>query len=48
MLVKAIRTESVEALGHWFGVTAGVVWKWRKAPPTTNNISRNDSSSVSC
>jgi transposase-like protein len=30
-LVKAIRTESAAALKLWFGVTAGVVWKWRKA-----------------
>jgi len=26
-----IRTESAEALLHHFGVTAGVVWRWRKA-----------------
>jgi hypothetical protein len=30
-LVRAIRTESAEALKWWFGVSAGVVWKWRKA-----------------
>ena len=30
-LVQAIRTESAAALAHWFGVSAGVVWKWRKA-----------------
>jgi hypothetical protein len=29
-LVRAIKTESAAALKHWFGVTAGVVWKWRK------------------
>jgi hypothetical protein len=29
-LVRAIRTESAEALKWWFGVSAGVVWKWRK------------------
>ena len=30
-LVRAIKTESAEALKHWFGVSTGVVWKWRKA-----------------
>ncbi|QJX00042.1 hypothetical protein [Frigoriglobus tundricola] len=30
-LVRAIRTESATALKHWFGVSTGVVWKWRKA-----------------
>lgn len=30
-LVKAIRTESAAALRYWFGVSAGVAWKWRKA-----------------
>ena len=30
-LAKAIRTEIAATLKHWFGVTAGVVWKWRKA-----------------
>jgi hypothetical protein len=30
-LVKAIRTESAGALIFWFGVSANVVWKWRKA-----------------
>jgi hypothetical protein len=30
-LVKAIRTESAAALQHHFGVTGGVVWRWRKA-----------------
>jgi transposase-like protein len=30
-LVRAIRTESATTLQHWFGVTAGVVWRWRKA-----------------
>lgn len=29
-LVKAIRTESAESLLWLFGVSAGVVWKWRK------------------
>ena len=30
-LERAIRTESADALRHFFGVTAGVVWRWRKA-----------------
>jgi hypothetical protein len=30
-LERAIRTESAEALEHFFGVTGGVVWRWRKA-----------------
>jgi transposase-like protein len=30
-LVRAIKTESAAALGHHFGVSAGVVWRWRKA-----------------
>jgi hypothetical protein len=30
-LVRAIRTESAMALKHHFGVSSGVVWRWRKA-----------------
>jgi hypothetical protein len=30
-LERAIRTESAESLRHFFGVTKGVVWRWRKA-----------------
>jgi transposase-like protein len=30
-LARAIKTESAAALKHWFGVSAVVVWKWRKA-----------------
>jgi hypothetical protein len=30
-LARAVKTESAEALMHWFGVSAKVVWKWRKA-----------------
>ena len=30
-LAKAIRTESAAALRYWFGVSSGVVWKWRKS-----------------
>jgi transposase-like protein len=30
-LVNAIRTESAASLKHHFGVSAGVVWRWRKA-----------------
>jgi len=29
-LARAIRTESAVTLHYWFGVSAGVVWKWRK------------------
>ena len=29
-LAKAIQTESAEALMYWFGVSANVVWRWRK------------------
>jgi hypothetical protein len=29
-LVRAIQTESAAALVYWFGVSAKVVWKWRK------------------
>jgi hypothetical protein len=30
-LERAIRTESAESLEHFFGVSGGVVWRWRKA-----------------
>src|SRR5262249_30148056 len=30
-LARAIRTESAAALRHWWGVSVGVVWGWRKA-----------------
>lgn len=30
-LVRAIRTESAAAIKHWFGVSDGAVWRWRKA-----------------
>jgi hypothetical protein len=30
-LVKAVRQESAAAVMSWWGVTAGVVWRWRKA-----------------
>ena len=30
-LERAIRTESAESLEHFFGVTGGVVWRWRNA-----------------
>ena len=29
-LVRAIRRESALALRYWFGVSVGVVWKWRR------------------
>src|SRR5687767_12665744 len=30
-LLRAIRTETAEALKYWFGVSTKVVWKWRRA-----------------
>jgi hypothetical protein len=30
-LARAIRLESAVAIGHWWGVSVGVVWRWRKA-----------------
>src|SRR5262245_46680800 len=29
-LARAIRHESAAAIQHWWGVTTGVVWRWRK------------------
>jgi hypothetical protein len=31
ILARAIRTESAEGIAYWFGVSSGVVWRWRKA-----------------
>ena len=30
-LARAVRLEAATAIMHWWGVTAGVVWRWRKA-----------------
>lgn len=30
-LVHAVRCESALAVGYWWGVSEGVVWRWRKA-----------------
>jgi hypothetical protein len=30
-LARAVRSESAAALCHWWGVSEGVVWRWRKA-----------------
>jgi hypothetical protein len=29
-LLRAIRTESAEAIKHWWGVSTHAVWRWRK------------------
>jgi hypothetical protein len=29
-LARAVRNESALAIGYWWGVTDGVVWRWRK------------------
>ena len=34
-LARAIRTESAAAVGYWWGVTQGVVVRWRKALDVT-------------
>jgi hypothetical protein len=42
-LLRAIRTESVLAVAHHWGVSDGTVWRWRKAlnvPPMTNGSRR--------
>jgi hypothetical protein len=30
-LARAVRQESAAAIRHWWGVSVGVVWRWRKA-----------------
>jgi hypothetical protein len=30
-LARAIRHESAAAIRHWWGVSVGVVWRWRRA-----------------
>jgi hypothetical protein len=30
-LARAVRTESAAAVCYWWGVSEGVVWRWRKA-----------------
>src|SRR5438876_8820403 len=30
-LARAVRCELALAIGYWWGVTEGVVWRWRKA-----------------
>ena len=42
-LARAVRHESAAAVMHWWGVTSGVVWRWRKAlgvGPTDSEGSR--------
>ena len=29
-LVRCIRSESAEAIKHWFGVSTNAVWNWRR------------------
>src|SRR5262249_52748135 len=35
-LARAVRTESAAAVCYWWGVTPGVVWRWRKALGVTH------------
>src|SRR5262245_28837201 len=35
-LVRAVRHESAAAVRRWWGVTVGVVWRWRKALGVVN------------
>src|SRR4051812_27295881 len=30
-LARAVHGESAQAIRHWWGVTVGVVWRWRQA-----------------
>jgi hypothetical protein len=30
-LARAIRSESAAVLRYWWGVSVGVVWRWRRA-----------------
>jgi len=42
-LAKAVRRESAQAVGHWWGVGHDTVWRWKKAlgvPVTTEGTSR--------
>ncbi len=34
-LARAVRTESAAAVSYWWGVSEGVVWRWRKALEVT-------------
>jgi hypothetical protein len=34
-LARAVRLESAAAIRHWWGVSVGVVWRWRKAMGVT-------------
>jgi hypothetical protein len=34
-MARAVRTEAAAAVGYWWGVTVGVVWRWRKALAVT-------------
>jgi hypothetical protein len=42
-LAKAVRRESAQAVGHWWGASKWAVWTWKKAlgvPVTTEGTSR--------
>jgi len=41
-LARAVRCESAAAVMHWWGVSSGVVWRWRKALSVT--ITSNEGS----
>src|SRR5262245_45832682 len=38
-LAEAVRRESAQAVGHWFGVGPVAVWKWRRALRVGSRIS---------
>ena len=45
-LARAVRCELALAIGYWWGVTEGVVWRWRKALGVTRT--NNEGSRLLC